>query len=51
MTFFSSVLNHGPEQEHASKLGPGVDKSKGIATLSSDQASDIVLRLYTAPNV
>ena len=51
ITVFISVLNHDPEQQHASKWYPGVVKSKAIATLLSDQASDIVPRLYTAPTI
>ena len=51
ITFFITVLNHDPKQQHAPKWCPGVDKSKAIATLLSDQASDIVTRLYTVPNI
>ena len=50
-TFFISVLKQDPAQQHATKKCPGVDKSKAIATLPSDHASDIVRRLCTAPSI
>ena len=48
ITFFISVLNYDPAQQHAPKLFPGVRRNKAIVTLLSDQASDIVSRLSTA---
>ena len=40
-----------PEQGHAQRLRPGVDKSKAIVTVLLDQATDIVWWLCNAPNL
>ena len=51
ITIFVSILKQDPDQQHAQWWCPRVDKSKAIVIILLDQASGIVWRLYTAPNI
>ena len=51
ITFFISASKQDREPQNAARWCPGVDENKAIATLLSYQASDVVWRLYTTPNI
>ena len=48
--FHHAVFTHDPEQQHARQQCSDFDKSKAVATLLLDQASDIAWRLDAAAN-
>ena len=51
IAFFSSVLKQHLDRQHVKRRCPGVNTSKPIATLFSDQASDVAQKTYTATNI
>ena len=51
IAFFRSVLKQSPDQQLVNRRCPGVNKSKAIVTLLSDQASNVTQKTYTAPNI